>query len=160
MDISNLTDKDILELTNIKFSTSDGKSVFIPLDDVRIIDGVSVDVSGTLYKFKEDEINKIVVKKGKYNLMKGGVDFNSINEYINKVVVDTTGKLMEQYATTLQLNAGTLEQSVNEIKQTLEKANIVINDVKRGHDEVQKSHTKLETSVESVMKELKVLIEE
>lgn len=160
MDITKMTDKEIIDLTTVTFTTNDGKSVSIPLDDVRILDAGSVDISGTIYKFKTDEINKIVLKKGKYNLAKGNIDITAVNDYVNTVVVDFTGKLMEKYANTLQLNAETLEQATNEVKQTMNSVNISISEMRRGNEEIQKSHSKLENSVSKVMQELKVLIEE
>ena len=160
MDYNNLTDEQIIEITSVVFTTSDSSEVLMPLEDIKIIDASTIELSGNIYKIKQEEVRKIVIKKGKYNLMKAKIDTNSVNRYIEEVSINMVDTLMSKYATELQLNSSILEERIKTVNIGITDLSSMIISNKSVFTEISRKFSNIEDDVTKVVKELKVLIEE
>lgn len=160
MDYNNLTDEQIIELTSVVFTTSDSSEVLMPLEDIKIIDASTIELSGNIYKIKQEEVRKIVIKKGKYNLMKAKIDTNSVNRYIEDTAINMVDSLMSKYATELQLNSSILEERIKTVNIGITDLSNMISTNRSAFTEISHKFSNIEDNVTKVVKELKVLIEE
>lgn len=171
LDISTLTDEQIIELTSVVFTTNDSTEVLMPLDDIKVIDGTTIELGSNIYRIKAEEVRKIVVKKGKYNLIKAKLDPVEVTKMIESITTDLTNKLLAKYADELQINSKTLEDRVKVVNDTTNILNKCATDILDIMSDISSSQKKLEnnlsnvvdnldTKVTKVVKELEVLIEE
>ena len=80
--MKNYTDEEILELTTLTFTDNSGNDVIYPLEEVFVIGNSTVKVGDNSFKLPHEHIQKIIIKKGRYNLMKGNIEVADINNYI------------------------------------------------------------------------------
>lgn len=158
--IETMTDEEIIELTSVVFTTSDANEVLMPLDEIKVVDSSTIELGSNIYRIKPEEVRKIVIKKGRYNLVKGYIDVASINKYIEQITTDMASTILKQYADDLQVNSKTLESKIRNIDSTLTDISSFINKTNKDMDTIKGNFTSLERNAEKVIKELQVLIEE
>lgn len=155
-----MTDEEIIELTSVVFTTSDANEVLMPLDEIKVVDSSTIELGSNIYRIKPEEVRKIVIKKGRYNLVKGSIDVASINKYIEEITTNMATTILKQYADDLQINSKTLESKIRNIDSTLTDISSFINKTNKDMDTIKGNFTSLERNAEKVIKELQVLIEE
>ena len=155
-----MTDEEIIELTSVVFTTSDANEVLMPLDEIKVVDSSTIGLGSNIYRIKPEEVRKIVIKKGRYNLVKGSIDVASINKYIEQITTDMASTILKQYADDLQVNSKTLESKIKNVDNTLTEITSFIFKTNKDMDTIKGNYTSLERNAEKVIKELQILIEE
>lgn len=155
-----MTDEEIIELTSVVFTTSDANEVLMPLDEIKVVDSSTIELGSNIYRIKPEEVRKIVIKKGRYNLVKGSIDVASINKYIEQITTDMASTILKQYADDLQVNSKTLESKIKNVDNTLTEITSFIFKTNKDMDTIKGNYTSLERNAEKVIKELQILIEE
>lgn len=158
--IETMTDEEIIELTSVVFTTSDANEVLMPLDEIKVVDSSTIELGSNIYRIKPEEVRKIVIKKGRYNLVKGYIDVASINKYIEQITTDMASTILKQYADDLQVNSKTLESKIKNVDNTLTEITSFIFKTNKDMDTIKGNYTSLERNAEKVIKELQILIEE
>jgi len=158
--MKNFTDKEVLELTTAEFIGRDEEEVRVLLDDIVITGFDTVEINGVTSKLNRENIEKIILKKGKLSLVKADIDAQAIGEYI-KTSIDTG---IEKEIKTLSKAVFDLTK---EMKYSVENINKITNDVGLSIDNQFKTvnnisinYDNTRNNVEKIIKELKVLIEE
>ncbi len=164
-----LTDEEVLNLTTMPFEGVDGE-VKVLLDDITIIQENVISVNGETHTLSKEDVDKVIIRKGKYNLHKASIDRselklfikNSIQEGVNDRLKNITNELTStvHYITEISKN---IEMN---LQSTLDKSNTTIEKLNKTNDKhaislenYEDKFDKLLGQVEPIINELNTLID-
>lgn len=155
-----MTDKEILELTTVEFIGRDNEEVRVLLDDITVTGFDTVEINGVTSKLNRENIDKIILNKGKLSLAKADIDANAIGEYIKNSIDTGIEKEINSIATAVFELTRELRDSITNINKVTTDIGTTIDSQFQSVNDIEAKYSSTRNSVESIVKELKVLIED